>query len=446
MKIIIFGVNETSYLIASAFHCNHDITIMDDIDEMPNNFEKLDIRFINQNATNPQSLEMAGIMGADLFIACTKLDEANIVAAWTAKKLSGIETVAFVSRLEYFKNFRSNSPNTYFEEMGIDYIFWSQELLVQEIFRIITVPEAIDVEYLENGKARLFEYKIKKDSPILNKELKDCYFPEGTIIVGITRDNELFIPDGSTKLRLHDKTFFMGTDTALNLLSRDYFFKKDSQVENVAIIGGGDVGFMLAKKLENMNIKVRIVEQDEQRCNFLSEKLSNALILHADGADIEFLESEEISECDVVVNVTNNDEKNLLCSLIVKQLGVRRVITRVNNENIVNLFEKVGVDVAISPNLAIVNELKNKIIEKSSNILLTVEQDQADIVENKVPEKFYDKTIRELKFPVRAVVGILKRGKKIIIPKGDTMMRADDTMIIFTKSDDVPKLKEFLSK
>ena len=185
MKIIIFGVNETSYLIANTFNQNHDITIMDDIDELPNNFEKLDIRFVNQNATSPQSLETAGIMNANLFIACSKLDEANIVAAWTAKKLSNIETVAFVSKAEYFRNFKGNN-NVYFEEMGIDYVLWSQELLVQEIFRIITVPEAIDVEYIENGKARLFEYKIKKDSPILNKELKDCYFPEGTIIVGIT--------------------------------------------------------------------------------------------------------------------------------------------------------------------------------------------------------------------------------------------------------------------
>jgi len=445
MKIIIFGVNETSYLIANTFNQNHDITIMDDIDELPNNFEKLDIRFVNQNATSPQSLETAGIMNANLFIACSKLDEANIVAAWTAKKLSNIETVAFVSKAEYFRNFKGNN-NVYFEEMGIDYVLWSQELLVQEIFRIITVPEAIDVEYIENGKARLFEYKIKEDSPILNKELKDCYFPDETIIVGITRNNELFIPDGSTKLKLDDKTFFMGTGTALNILSRDYFFKKDSQIETVTIIGGGDVGFMLAEKLEKMNISIKIVEQDEQRCQFLSENLNKTLILNANGADIEFLESEEIADSDVVINVTNNDEKNLLCSLLVKQLGVQRVITRVNNENIVNLFEKVGVDVAISPNLAIVNELKNKIIEKSSNILLTVEQDQADIIEMKVPENLFDTPMKSIKFPVKAVVDIIKRNKKIIIPKGDTLLRKDDTIIVFTKSNDVQKLKEFLEK
>ena len=384
-------------------------------------------------------------MDANLFIACTKLDEANIVAAWTAKKLANIETVAFVSKLEYFRNFKGNT-NIYFEEMGIDYVLWAQELLVQEIFRIITVPEAIDVEYLEGGKARLFEYRIKRDSPILNKELKDCFFPEGTIIVGITRDNELFIPDGSTKLRLHDKTFFMGTENALNILSRDYFFKKDSRIENIAIIGGGDVGFMLAKKLEEIGFNLKIVEKDAQRCEFLADKLSNTLVLNADGSDIEFLEAEEIADCDVVVNVTNNDEKNLLCSLLVKQLGVSRVITRVNNENIVNLFEKVGVDVAISPTVATVNELKNKIIEKSSNILLTVEQDQADIIEVKVPQKFFDKSIKEIKFPVRAIVGIIKRGKKIIIPKGDTLVREEDVMIIFAKSDDMQKLKEFINK
>ena len=178
----------------------------------------------------------------------------------------------------------------------------------------------------------------------------------------------------------------------------------------------------------------------------MSEKLSRALVLNADGSDIEFLEAEEIPESDVVVNVTNNDEKNLLCSLIAKQLGVRRVITRVNDENIVNLFEKVGVDVAISPTIATVNELKNKIIEKSANILLTVEQDQADIIEVKVPPKFFEKSIREIKFPVRAVVGIIKRSKKIIIPKGDTLVRADDTMIIFTKSADMQKLKEFVEQ
>jgi len=418
---------------------------MDDIDELPSNFEKLDIKFIDQNATSPQALETAGIKTADLFIACSKLDEANIVAALTAKKIANIQTVAFVSKLEYFNNFKYNN-NSYFEEMGIDYVLWAQELLVQEIFRIITVPEAIDVEYLEGGKARLFEYKIKEDSPILNKELKDCYFPDETIIVGITRNNELFIPDGSTKLKLDDKTFFMGTGTALNILSKYNFFKKDSQIETVTIIGGGDVGFMLAEKLEKMNISIKIVEQDEQRCQFLSENLNKTLILNANGADIEFLESEEIADSDVVINVTNNDEKNLLCSLLVKQLGVQRVITRVNNENIVNLFEKVGVDVAISPNLAIVNELKNKIIEKSSNILLTVEQDQADIIEMKVPENLFDTPMKSIKFPVKAVVAIIKRNKKIIIPKGDTLLRKDDTIIVFTKSNDVQKLKEFLEK
>ncbi len=443
MKILIFGINETSYLIANTFNTNHDIIVMSEVDELPANFEKLDVGFIGKSATNPQALVQAGIEDADIFIACTKIDEANIVAALTAKKLSNVQTVAFVSKIEYFKNFKGTT-NVYFEEMGIDYVLWAQELLVQEIFRIITVPEAIDVEYLEGGKARLFEYRIKEESPILNKELKDCYFPEGTIIVGISRNNELFIPSGSTKLLLNDKTFFMGTDIALNLLSRDYFFKKDSQIENVTIIGGGDVGFMLARRLEKVGLNVKIIENNPQRCEFLADKLESSLVLKADGGDIEFLKSEEINESDVVVCVTDTDEKNLLHSLIAKQLGVSRVISRVNDENFVSLFEKVGVDVAISPKSAVANELKNKIIEKSSNILLTVEQNQAEVIEADVPEKFFDKQIKDIKFPAKAIVGIIKRGKKIIIPKGNTLLRAADTMIIFAKSADIQKLKEFI--
>ena len=443
MKIIIYGINETSYLIANTFNQNHDITVMDDIEELPSNFEKLDIKFVSQNATNPQALVTAGVQNCDLFIACTKLDEVNIVAAWTAKKTADVQTVAFVSKLEYFKNLKDGN-NSYFEEMGIDYVLWAQELLVQEIFRIITVPEAIDVEYIEGGKARLFEYRIKQESPILNKELKYCSFPEGTIIVGISRDNDLFIPNGSTKLKLDDKTFFMGTENAMNVLSQHYFFSKDNRVKDVAIIGGGDTGFMLAQKLENAGLNIKLVEKDVERCNFLADKLNKTLVLNANGTDIEFLESEEIAECDVVINVTSNDETNLLNSLLVKQLGVRRVITRVNNENIVNLFEKVGVDVAISPNHAIVNELKNKIIEKSANILLTVEQNQAEIIEAKVPKRFFDKPIKDIHFPVKAIVGIIKRGKRIIIPKGDTLVRENDTMIIFTKSIDMQEIKDFV--
>ena len=201
MKIVIYGATEIGCLIATEFFEDHDITIIDKEENRAEELSSLDISFIHGNASNIEILKNADIKNADVFIACSNTDEANIVAAWTAKKISNtIQTVAFVTKKEYFKNFQTNN-NAYFEEMGIDYILWSQELLVQEIYRIITVPEAIDVEYLEGGKARLFEYRIKEDTPILNKELKDCSFPEGVVIVGITRDNELFIPNGSSKLR-----------------------------------------------------------------------------------------------------------------------------------------------------------------------------------------------------------------------------------------------------
>ena len=170
------------------------------------------------------------------------------------------------------------------------------------------------------------------------------------------------------------------------------------------------------------------------------------MVLKNYGNNIDFLKEEEILSSDVVVNVTNSDENNLLCSLIDKQMGVTRVITRVNDENLVNIFEKAGIDVALCANDLIINELKNKIIEKHSNILLTVEQGKAEIVSFNVCEKLFDKQIKEVHLPVKAVIAIIKRGKKILIPKGDTLLRKDDKIIVFVKSEDVKVLKEFMEK
>jgi trk system potassium uptake protein TrkA len=445
MKIIIFGATDIGYLIASELHQNHDITLIDTQEKLPEEFNKLDISFVSGNASSITTLEIAGIKKADIFIACTNLDEANIVSSWTAKKISGIETVSFVSKYEYLESLSPAKDGLYQSEFGIDHIIWPEELLTQEIFRIITVPDAIDVEIFAGGKVRLFEYRIKENSVILNKHIKDCFFPEDAIIVGITRDGKLFIPDGSTQLLLGDKVIFMGTEQALNILARN-FFQKKKNVETAAIIGGGNVGYMLAVHLEKIGIKTKLIEVDPVRCEFLSDNLKQTLVLCGDGTNLELLESEDIGESDVLISVTNNDEKNLLCSLLAKQLGGKRVITRVSKAPNVLLFEKVGIDVAISPKEAAINELKNRLIETDIDILAMVERGQGEVFEIQVPGRLKDTAIKDIKLPTNAIIGTIQRGHKILIPKGNTYLRENDTMLIFTTSEHVQKIKEFFKK
>ena len=168
----------------------------------------------------------------------------------------------------------------------------------------------------------------------------------------------------------------------------------------------------------------------------------NRVVLNGSGTSLELLEEEEVGKSDVVVAITNNDEKNLLCSLLSKQLGAKKVITRVSQSTTANLFERVGVDVAISQREACVNEIKNRIIDSRAGVIATVERGQGEILEIQLPQNFEAKPLFEIKMPVSCVIAIVKRGSKVIIPKGQTEIRPNDTLMIFTKTDDVIKVKE----
>ena len=439
MKIVVFGASEIGLLIATEFFEDHDVTIIDKDENKTDALNKLDISFVSGNGSNINTLKSANIEDADVFIACTAFDEANIVSCLTVSRLSRAKTVCFVSKPEYIESLKLVKNTRY--EM-IDYVIWPEELLTQEIFRIITVPEAVDVENFAGGRARLLEYRIKEDSILLNKKLKDCKFVEQTLVVGITRDSSLFIPDGETEFFLNDKVIFMGSSTSLDILARD-IFQSNTKVKTAAIIGGGSVGLMLAQNLEKINIKTKIIEMDYKRCEYLTEHLKKSLVLYGDGTNIELLEQEDFGDSDVVISVTNNDEKNLLCSLLTKQIGAKKVITRVSKSANIRLFEKVGIDVAISPKDASITEIRKNLIETDVDILATVEGGQGRIIEAIVPQKFNLVTLMDLKLPEKAVIAIIQRGLSVIIPNGMTKLNEGDSLLIFTREESSQKIIDF---
>lgn len=442
MKIVIYGATEVGCLLATEFFEDHDITVIDKEENRTEEFDKLDISFVQGNATDINVLKSADIINSDVFIACTPLDEANIVACLSAKKVSGIRTICFVSKAEYQNTMELDKSNDYLGDFFIDYVIWPEALLTQELFRIVTVAHALDVENFADGRARLLEYKVRPGSSIVGKMVKDCGFTRDTIIVGIKRDDLLFIPNGLTEINEHDKLIFMGTSHSLDILAGTFFHEKE-QVKSVAVIGGGNVGYMLAKSLEDMKIKTKIIEKDYDRCEFLAQELHKTLVINGDGTNLKILDEEEIGSSDVVISVTNNDEKNLLCSLLVKQLGVKRVISRVSKVLNVPLFEKVGIDIAVSPKTSAINEVRNDLDENDVDILATVEQGQAEVLEILVKDEFNGKKIMDLRFPAPAIIGVVQRRNQVIIPKGDTQLREHDILIIFTKADTAQQIKSY---
>ncbi len=444
MKIVIYGATDITSIIAAEFFEDHDIIIIDPNQQKLSQFSNLDLSTINGDASNINVLNQADIKNADVFIAATELDEANIVGCIMARYLSCAQTVCLVSKKECqnsLKIIRENTPDE--NDININFVVWPQGLLTREIFSILTVPDAVDVESFHQGKAKLLEYRIKEDSTLLGKKLKDVGFDDETLVVGITRDDNLFIPNGDDEFKLNDKCIFMGTPESLDLTSTQFFTDEKSAIKSVAIIGGGTVGYELAKLLEKTKIKVKLIEKDYKRCEFLSEDLNKTLILNADGTNSEFLTQEDIPSMDVIIAVTDSDEKNLLCSLISKQLGAKRVITRVEQLATMSLFEHVGIDVAVSPRQAALNEIKDQIIDAKMGILATVERGLGKVQEIKVSCNFKDTTLMDLKLPSRAVVAIIQRGTRIIIPKGQTLIRANDSLLVFSMTDDASKIRDF---
>lgn len=445
MNLLIYGATELGYMAALRLHQEHSVTLIDDLEKLPDKFNNLDISFINGNGADVDALEQASVQKCDLFIACANLDEANIVACWTVKKIVDIETICFVRTMELYRNLDSPKQDRYLTRYDIDTIIWPEQLLTQDIFRIISVPDAIDVEYFAEGRAKLFEYRIKEDSILCDTRVMDCSFPQQVLIVGITRDHNLFIPDGSTVIKADDKVIFMGTGPALDSLAAD-IFQSRNRIKTAVLIGGGSVGYMLAQKLEQARIGVKLIEHDRARCVFLADNLKKSLVLNGDGTDLELLEGESVGDADVIVCITNNDEKNLLCSLLVKQLGSdRRIITRVSNARTAQLFERVGIDVVVSPRESALKELLNRVQARNVNILALVEGGQGEVLLLTLPESFPDTSVLDLQFQAQAIIGVVKRGRRLIIPNGRTVLQAGDQLKIFTMAEDADVVKKMFS-
>lgn len=427
-------------MIASHLFTDHDITLLDPSPELPDKFQNLDIRHIVGNGADVATLEQVTSVNAELFVACSALDESNIIACWSVKKIVDIDTVCFVSREEMYTTLMSPDQYSYQTNQDIDTVIWPEHLLTQDIFRIVVVPDAIDVEHFDGGQVKLFEYRIKEDSALCGVRIMEYTFPANCLIVGITRDEELFIPNGDTRIEVEDRVIFMGAAKALDLLAAD-LFEVSQKITTAAIIGGGKVGYYLASQMEQAGIKVKIIEKDEQRCLFLADKLKSTLVLNGDGTDLEMLEEEDVGAADVVVCVTNNDEKNLLCSLLVKQLGAKRVVTRSSSVHKATLFERVGIDVVVSPKESALKELLSHLYAKDLDILAMVAGGKGEVLRIQAGERFSDGLVKDVALPPDSIIATVQRGKGLIVPNGNTLIRSGDMLKIFTIPERTEEIK-----
>ena len=444
MRILIVGGGEVGYALGRALAGDHEVFVVDHSEEVRERFSGLDVQFVAGSGTSADVLRRARIRQADLMIACTGHDEVNLVACAIAKSMGLSRTVCFVSRQDFLG--ADDSAESLREHFGIERLVWPEAQLADDIERIIAAPGAIDAEVFASGRIRLLEYRLQDGSPLTAGPVSSLHVPHRALIVAVKQGDTFHIPRGDTRLRAGDKIIVMGTPEALRDLEPQIEPTSTSGAKRqlVTIIGGGDVGFRLAQRLESgANVELRIIEKDRRRGEQLAAALRRPLVLHGDGTDLELLEAEGIGQSDVLVSVIDNDERNLLASLLARQLGVRKIITRVSRPANLRLFELVGIDVALSARGAAVTSVIHQIQGGRANLLAVLEEGQATVVELVVPSSFRPQALQDLAAPPQSIVGAIVRGDDVIIPRGPDHVRPNDRLLVFATAQSAPHIRDF---
>jgi len=446
MRILIIGGGEVGYALARGLAGDHAVVVVDHSSEVGERFRTLDVEFVHGSATSADVLRRASLDDAELMIACTGLDEVNLVACAIAKRTGLTRTTCFVSSDDFLG--ADGSADSMREHFGIERVVWPEAQLADDIERVIAAPGAIDAEVFAGGRIRLLEFRLQEGSPLTAGPVSSLRVPQRALIVAVKRQGAFDIPRGDTRLAAGDKIIVMGTPAALRDLQPQIepTSASGSKRQLVTIIGGGDVGFRLAQRLDaEAKVELRIIEKDRRRGEQLAASLKRALVLNGDGTDLELLEAEEIGRSNVLVSVIDNDERNLLASLLARQLGVRKIITRVSRPANLRLFELVGIDVALSARGAAVTSVIHHIQGGRANLLAVLEEGQATVVELIVPPDYRPRALQDLNAPPQSIVGAILRRDQVLIPRGQDQIRPHDRLLVFATSESAAAIRNFFT-
>jgi len=447
MRIVIIGSGEVGRHICQQLSGeDHEVVLIDrNADRLKSLEQNLNILTIEGNGASAGILEQAGIAKADLFIAVTDIDEVNLIACIMAKEYGVLRSVARVRNEEYF----SGASPLNEHRLGIDLLINPDQVVAHEIIRISEVSEAFEVVDFASGEVVLVGYQIKKDNPICGitlADLKDLRGLYDFVIVAIVRDGETIVPRGADLIQAEDRIYVVVRRRDMAAVE-DLFNLWSTAPKKVFVIGGGRVGFRVAKAMERQKVDVVLVEADPIKCEHLAEHLSNAVVLNFDGLDAHDLLSEGIDTADLVVAVTDGDTTNILSSLLAKYHGAKKCITRISRPDFIPLLGKLGIDVALSPRLVAANMILRFVRRGAVLSVATLLGSEAEVVELVVSERWahVNKPLKSVDFPPGTNLGAVVRQGKVIIPSGDTVLKAGDRLIIFSMKKAVPMTEQFLA-
>jgi trk system potassium uptake protein TrkA len=443
MRIIIVGAGEVGFQLAKVLSAeNVDVVVVDKSKEKLKRISKeLDVALTEGEGGSPSVLEEAGANQADILLAVTNIDEANMIACLVAKVMFQLpRNVARIRNLEYFSN------EVLLNSLGINPAINPEIEAAKAVIRLIEVPFAADVEDFEYGKVKIVGFRIPSDSNLIGKAFKNLDMTKPKVLIGaIQRSDKIIIPSGNDTLKKDDIIFVPVPLENIDAVCAS-IGGTTMPVKRIMIVGGGRIGFYVAKTMEERNLSVKIIEQDAERCKFLLKSLKKSVILHGDGSDQKLLEEENINDMDVFAAISNNEELNIMASLLAKSRGVKKVITVVNKTDYLPLAHNLGIEAVLSPRLITADTILKYV--RSGNILslTTIAEGKAEIMEAEAKDGsiLIGKTLREVELPQKTLIGAIIRNNNVIIPSGNDKIAGNDKLIIFTLRDSIRQVEDLL--
>lgn len=453
MKAIIYGAGQIGYNIAAYLAAEeNDIVVIDESAELVNKVnETLDVQAVQGFGSYPDLLEKVGARKADLMVAVTPCDEYNIIACQMAYSVFNIPIKVAHIRGEYYLDpVWAHIYNP--DNIPIDHIISPEKEVAKTIVNNLDVPGAIEVVNLDTDLCTVVGLFCKDTCPIINTPLKQVgeLFPNLNFrVMCIVREGRPLIPGPDDQMRKGDEVYIAIEQEKLERLT-SLFGLQTEPIDKAIIVGAGNVGLALANELlaKMPDIDLKIIEQNEQKAQFAAQMIEEAVVIHGSALDADRLKEANVTTADTVLSVMNNDESNVLCSLLSKNLGAKYVMSIVNNPTYPKFLLSLGVDSVLNPGAVTMAHILRHVRRTDLKSLHVMQGDFGEIFECDVQadSKLIGEKFRTLNVPQKSIIGGVIRGGEFIIPSSQDFIEENDHMILLVKRDYIAEIEKWFRK
>jgi len=444
MQVVVIGVGQVGRSVAHALAEEHEVVAVDkDPDRLESVRAETDVLTYEGNGARVDVLKAAGVQEADLVVGSTNDDRSNILICSTARALNkSAFTIARVAETEYLATWSQLR-----EAFNVDFMVGADHLTARNIVEVVGLPTARNVEHFGQGRVVMAEFTVPKESPVAGRTVQTLDLKDGVNLVAVFDDEQMEIVRGTTRLRPGTRLLVIGRPSQVERFAATLTPKpRVEQARRIIILGGGEIGYQTARMLEQRGLEPRLVEKDPDRAQTLAQELPNTMVLQNDATDPKFLRREGIADADLVVSALTPDERNLLTSMLSRDLGAERVLSVVHRDVYESVFTSSGIDTTVNPRREVIEEILRHTRVRGIEKITFVERDRGEVVEVELTadSPLVGRPIKEVveTVPHNFVLGAVSRDGDVLIPRGDTVLEAQDHLVLFVDAEEADDVLE----